>query len=763
MSVTALPHGRGADPACGTTSRAASAILNRMPPTRDEIWEKFVEAVPYELYSFQEEALLAWFESEDGVLVCAPTGMGKTLIAEAAIFEALHTRTRLYYTTPLIALTDQKYREIRDRAVAWGFDERDVGLITGNRKENPDALVRVVVAEILVNHLLSDEDNLANMPNVGAVVMDEFHSFNDRERGIVWELGLVMLPKHVRVMLLSATVGNPWDFADWLNKKHDRKLAVVLTDERRVPLEFNWIEDKLLPEQLTRMVDDDRTPALVFCFNRDECWEVAEKLKGLPLTSAAQRKEIEAALEPFADDLTEGVGPKLRQMLLRGVGVHHAGVLPRHKMIVEDLFLQKLVPFVVCTETLAAGINLPARSVVLSTLIKGPPREKKLIPASSAHQMFGRAGRPQFDTNGYVYAVAHDDDVKINKWKEKYDKIDPNSKDPGIMRARKDLERKKPSRRKTEQYWTEGQFKTLIEAGPAKLLSRSMIPYSVLIFQMTRDNDLRRIREILAKRFNSLEHIEKFQKQLEFMIDNLAALGYITRPAGDDTHVVLDESIYKLLTFRSVDPLYGAYLCKTLAPADDREKLVTLESVLEMPWPIVRKTRIPRDFPKGPLQENEIEPLMRAMGVKLDFEKTDEEQDEQRRHGWLADDPDAEEYPPTFPEMLKIAFEAKLAAPEPVFVQPKWLAGAAFDDFNREFFKFVKSRDLVKQEGLVLRHLLRLAILAGEFFTFTEDPSYVTFSESATDTCRRVDEKYTDHFLAEAEATKQAALEGVRG
>ncbi|MCP4591558.1 MAG: DEAD/DEAH box helicase [bacterium] len=251
---------------------------------RDDVCSAFLDAVPFELYSVQEEALLAWFEEEEGggVLVTAPTGMGKTLIAEAAVFEALQSGQRMYYTTPLIALTEQKFRELADRAEAWGFPRTEVGLITGNRRENPDARVRVVVAEILLNHLLSEEERL---DDVSAVVMDEFHNFNDFERGIVWELSLVLLPKHVRLMLLSATVGNAPEFVSWLRTEHGRKIRLVQSDERRVPLEYVWVGDKLLTEHLPTMASEDdhecRTPALVFCFNRDECWEVAERLKGL--------------------------------------------------------------------------------------------------------------------------------------------------------------------------------------------------------------------------------------------------------------------------------------------------------------------------------------------------------------------------------------------------------------------------------------------------------------------------------------------------
>lgn len=171
-------------------------------PSRDDLAEKYLAQLPYPPYPLQEEAMLTWFTTEQGVLVCAPTGTGKTLIAEAALFEALHTGKVAYYTTPLIALTDQKFQELQAAAVRWGFKADDVGLVTGNRRVNPDAKVLVVVAEILLNRLLHAE--AFDFTDVIAVVMDEFHSFADPERGIVWELSLGMLPKHTRLLLLSA-------------------------------------------------------------------------------------------------------------------------------------------------------------------------------------------------------------------------------------------------------------------------------------------------------------------------------------------------------------------------------------------------------------------------------------------------------------------------------------------------------------------------------------------------------------------------------
>ncbi|MFQ5592483.1 MAG: DEAD/DEAH box helicase, partial [Phycisphaerae bacterium] len=276
------------------------------PVDRGDICDRFLDSLTYDLYPFQEEALLAWFESEGGVLVAAPTGMGKTLIAEAAIFEALHSGRSLYYTTPLIALTDQKFRAFQDAAETWGFPRESIGLITGNRRVNPDAPIRVVVAEILLNHLLSPEESLSG---VGGVVMDEFHYFNDSERGVVWELSLVLLPQQVRLMLLSATVGNAVEFAHWAAEQHERRLRIIQSDQRRVPLAFHWVEDKLLTELLPAMVSPDdaenRTPALVFCFNRDECWEVAERLKGLPLIDQGTRAEIERLNADLREQLAE--------------------------------------------------------------------------------------------------------------------------------------------------------------------------------------------------------------------------------------------------------------------------------------------------------------------------------------------------------------------------------------------------------------------------------------------------------------------------
>lgn len=497
--------------------------------TSDEIALQYLDQLPWPPYPFQEQAILAWFGPEDGLLVCAPTGTGKTVVAETALYEALLTGKKAYYTTPLIALTDQKFHELQDSAERWGFSRDDVGLVTGNRRVNPEARILVVVAEILLNRLLSPEE--FGFDDVSAVVMDEFHNFNDPERGIVWELTLGMLPQQTRVLLISATVGNAPEFVVWLHRQHGRTLRLLQSTDRRVPLDFRWVPDQLLPEQLELMADGDiedarYTPALVFCFNRSECWSVAEQLKGRRLLASGQQKALQQEIDSM--DWSVGAGGKLKQILIRGIGIHHAGLLPRYRRAVESMFQKKLLSVCICTETLAAGINLPARSVLMVSLLKGPPRQLKLIDASAAHQMFGRAGRPQFDNQGYVFGIPHEDDVRMHRWKLKYDEIPEDTKDPMLRRAKKNLKKKMPKRRDGQQYWTENQFQMLRNAPPGKLASRGRFPWRLVAFLIRKTGSVSTLMNTVHRRLLDSSEKEDGERSLKRMLITLEAAGFIT-------------------------------------------------------------------------------------------------------------------------------------------------------------------------------------------------------------------------------------------
>ena len=497
-----------------------------LPVDRDSLASEYLDRLLYPPYPVQEEALLTWFTCEQGLLVCAPTGTGKTLIAEAAIYEALRTGKKCYYTTPLIALTDQKLIEIQETAMRWGYPASSIGLVTGNRRVNPDAPVLVVVAEILLNRLMQDPESFES---VSSVVMDEFHSFNDPERGIVWELSLGMLPRHTRIMLLSATIGNSVEFCSWLMRAHGRNMELVQSTERKVPLQFEWVDDAYLDEHLERIAEGDeakrRTPGLVFCFNRDQCWQLAEVLKGKKLIDKERQAILTKRIESY--DFTQGAGPKLKQVLIRGIGVHHAGLMPKYRRMVEQLFQEKLLSICVCTETLSAGINLPARSVILPSMVKGPFGKKKIVEPSSAQQIFGRAGRPQFDSQGFVYVLAHEDDVKYLRWKAQFDLIPEDTKDPGLLRARKALKKKMPTKRAGETYWTREQFEKLRQAPAARLASKGLLPWRLLAYMLLNSPEVQPLRDLVGRRLLPSSEIPQAQRELNQMLVTLWSAGYL--------------------------------------------------------------------------------------------------------------------------------------------------------------------------------------------------------------------------------------------
>lgn len=784
----------------------------------------YLDQLPFDPYPVQEEALLTWFSTDEGVLVCAPTGTGKTVIAEAALFEALHTGTVAYYTTPLIALTEQKFQEMQDAAERWGFDRDDIGLVTGNRRVNPDAKILVVVAEILLNRLLHAD--AFDFAEVSAVVMDEFHSFNDPQRGIVWELSLGLLPKSTRLLLLSATVGNAMEFIGWLKRGFNRNIELVQGTERKVPLEFHWVEDKLLSEQMESMVEGDEetrtSPALVFCFNRAECWNVAEQLKGKNLLSKAAQAELTKEMEK--QDWSAGAGPKLKQILIKGVGVHHAGLLPKYRRRVEDFFQRKLLAVCVCTETLAAGMNLPARSVVMTELLKGPPQKKKLIEASTAHQIFGRAGRPQFDTQGHVFALAHEDDVKIARWKAKYDQIPDDTKDPNLRRMKKQMAKKRPTRRQNQQYWNGEQFRKLQSAPPGKLASRGPLPWRLLAYLLKISPEVIRLRAAVRRRLMEPKKLDEGEKLLTQMLITLHHGEFLkldpappklpdpgaAPDANDGNSTSTDEAdetkdeaptvgsfgallqearekpaeksaaqkkaekaakkaaeakipppVYQprtahptdkvdtLLNFRSINPLYGTFLLQHLGRADETERIQIFESVLELPRSLGPAVRVPgpEELPPGWLATNWLdeELLSRGLVLPADLDPSVAEDEE-------------DVWPPrralTIAEKMRVLFDAEMPGVRDLFVQPVWVAGEVLR-FDGDFNKYVRARDLIKQEGQVFRHCLRLILLCGEFTEVTPvdvDPAewkadLKSLADQLTESCRKVDPESTDKMI----------------
>ena len=428
-----------------------------------EFYEDFFFSQNLEPYPVQEQAFDAIFAGES-VMVTVPTGTGKTMMAKAAIYQALGRGRTAIYTTPLRALTEEKFREL-----GADFGEDRVGFATGDYQVNPEAPVQVVVAEILWNRIYGNP--LVSPADV--VVMDETHYFNDFERGYVWEQSIIGLHPTSQLVLLSATVGHADRFVHWVELTRKNTMRLIETRERKVPLHHEWREAYLI-EVVRDLAATDQVPAIVFVFGREKCFDVARLLKSCPrFTTDEERAEIEVAAERVL--LAGGVADELKALLLHGIGIHHAGILPRYKQLVEELTLERKLRFVVSTETISAGINLPAKRVVFPSLRKYIKRQARLVTPAEYHQMAGRAGRPQFDREGIAITLAPEEVVQdlrkvIKDAKKKGSKVDEErERKSAYARARS------AAQQQGDVLYDQAAHRALVAGEPAELRSRTRV------------------------------------------------------------------------------------------------------------------------------------------------------------------------------------------------------------------------------------------------------------------------------------------------
>jgi len=389
---------------------------------------------PFELDQFQQEAIAA-LNAGKSVVVCAPTGSGKTLIGEYSIYRALAQGGRVFYTTPLKALSNQKLRDFRKK-----FGEENVGLLTGDNSINRDAPVLVMTTEIFRNMLYGTPigEVGTSLERVEAVVLDECHYMNDRQRGTVWEESIIYCPANIQLVALSATIANSDQLTDWMNLVHG-STELIYSDFRPVPLQFsfgnpkgifplldqhnNKLNPRLKPKRqkvrgraerpqspsvtsvLTQLQHRDMLPAIYFIFSRRGCDQAVEEVSYLSLVNQEEEAQLKTRVDKFLSNFPEAGRAGQIEPLYRGIAAHHAGILPAWKGLVEELFAAGLVKVVFATETLAAGINMPARTTVISTLSKRTDDGHRLLKPSEFLQMSGRAGRRGMDTNGYVVTL----------------------------------------------------------------------------------------------------------------------------------------------------------------------------------------------------------------------------------------------------------------------------------------------------------------------------------------------------------------------
>lgn len=390
---------------------------------------------PFELDDFQKEAC-EYINDGKSVVVCAPTGAGKTVIAEHAIHRAVENNQRVFYTTPLKALSNQKFNDFSEK-----FGADNVGLLTGDTSINRNAQIVVMTTEVFRNMLYGTHFGSVteNMKDVKYVILDEVHYMNDEDRGTVWEESIIYCPTNIQIVALSATVANAQQLTDWINTVHS-DTRLVNTDFRPVPLRFYYFDSsqpnnilplftpsgqlnkKIKPEKkqygrkrtpqrnivkdvIRNLHEKDMLPAIYFTFSRKKCDEQMEKCSNLYLINKKEQQQIKEIIDEYLIDNPYLSKNKHLEYLLQGVASHHAGLLPGWKVLVEKLFQKGLIKVVFATETLAAGINMPARSTVISSISKRTDSGHRMLTPSEFLQMSGRAGRRGMDEVGYVTII----------------------------------------------------------------------------------------------------------------------------------------------------------------------------------------------------------------------------------------------------------------------------------------------------------------------------------------------------------------------
>ena len=433
-------------------------------PGNDLLLERFLDYVSgrrLQLYPAQETAILELFD-EKNVILNTTTGSGKSLVATALHFQAIARGRRSIYTCPIKALVNEKFM-----ALCREFGPDNVGLSTGDASVNRDAPILCCTAEILANIALRE----GAAAGVREVVMDEFHYYADRERGVAWQVPLLTLPQ-ARFLLMSATLGDTAFFETELTRLNGRPTAAVVSADRPVPLSFEYSELPLA-QTLEKLVAGGRGPVYVVHFTQLEAAQSAQDFTSINVCSREEKAAIASRLEGFK--FSSPYGPEIKKWLRQGIGLHHAGLLPKYRVLVEQLAQQGLLKVICGTDTLGVGINVPIRTVLFTRLCKFDGQKTGILSARDFHQISGRAGRKGFDDRGWVVAQAPEHVIENLKLAEK------------SRGGKKTVKRQPPE--KNFVNWDKNTFARLIVAPPERLTSRFQVTHGMLLNVLSRDGD----------------------------------------------------------------------------------------------------------------------------------------------------------------------------------------------------------------------------------------------------------------------------------
>lgn len=615
------------------------------------------------LYPAQEEAILELLDGKN-VILNTPTGSGKSMVALALHYDSIVHGRKSVYTCPIKALVNEKWM-----ALCKEFGAENVGLSTGDATVNHDAPILCCTAEILANMALNEGEKLDIMD----VVMDEFHYYSDRERGVAWQVPLLTLPQS-RFLLMSATVGATEFFERDLTKHTGRETVTVRSTQRPVPLDFSYSTSEISTE-VQKLVNEGKAPVYVVHFTQAAAASNAQNFMSLDLCSKEEKQAINEAIKEVR--FSSPYGPDVKRWLKQGIGLHHAGLLPKYRILCEKLAQKGLLKVICGTDTLGVGVNVPIRTVLFTQLCKYSGDKTAILTARDFHQIAGRAGRKGFDDVGYVVAQAPEHVIENLK-------LEAKSRQTG-----KKFQKRKPPEHGYVPF-DENTYKRLIDAQPEPLTSSFRVDHGMLLNILSRETDgCRAMRNLIKDCHESAASKKQLQHRSFMLFRSLVEkkiIEFVKPVAPGYSHLRVNMDLQD--DFAMNQPL-SLYLLDTLPKLDKDSPeyaldVITLcESIVENPEAILR------------IQQN------KARDARLNELKAQGMEYNQRM-----EELEKVEYPKPLRDFIYDTYNA-FAEVHPwvdVNVEPKSIVREMFENFST-FSGYVKQYNLQRMEAILLRHL----------------------------------------------------------
>jgi hypothetical protein len=640
----------------GAAIRDPGAILDR--------FLGWVAEIGLEPYPAQEEALLELLAGRH-VVLSTPTGSGKSLVALGLHFKARCEGRRSFYTAPVKALVSEKFFALCDV-----FGPENVGMLTGDVSLNWAAPIICCTAEVLANMALRQGE----ATDAPYAVMDEFHYYSDRERGAAWQIPLLTLP-NTTFLLMSATLGNTAVIEEKLQERSGREVAHVHSDERPVPLDFDY-QERPIHQTVEKLLEADKAPVYIVNFTQRECVELGQALTSAKISSREEKRRIAEAVGEFRFDTP--YGKEVRRMIGHGIGIHHAGLLPKYRLLVEQLSQRGLLKVICGTDTLGVGVNIPIRTVVFTKLCKFDGEKVRILSARDFKQIAGRAGRKGFDDRGSVVCQAPEHVIENKRAAEK----------EARSGGKKKQVRKKPPPRGFVS-WSRQTFDQLVARPPETLVSRFGVSHGMVV-AVLQGNGYRWLGELIDLCHEEPRRKRRLRRQAAERFRSLRGAGIVElvreREGGRFT-VRVSEDLQRDFSLHQTLSLYLVEALEVLErdePSYPLDVLSLVEAVLEDPVPILRQQ----------VSKLKTELLAQLKAERVPYEERIEKLDQV-------------EHPKPNAEFVYASFEI-FAERHPWTseenIRPKSVAREMVESYSR-FDSYVQLYGLQRSEGLLLRYL----------------------------------------------------------